>query len=189
MERLRASIGQIYYTKDREVQLSGGTAEDPSSAVVAELGSRLGNHWSTLLTLRHDPHRDEDQIERGRFTLRYSTPEQKLINIDYNYKPNSIEDLDFSFYWPFGHKFSLFGKWKHSYLYERNMNRILGLEYGGRCCWKLRSLVQQFVADEDKDEDDKTRFMLQLELRGMGALGNPVDITMQEMIYGFHNEW
>jgi LPS-assembly protein len=189
MERLRASIGQIYYAKDREVQLSGTTAEeDPSSAVVVELASRLGNHWSTMLTLRYNPHLDEDQIERGRFTLRYSTPEQKLLNIGYNFKRDSIEDLDFSFYWPFGHKFSLFGKWKHSYLYERNMNRILGLEYGGRCCWKLRGLVKRYVANEDKDEEEVTRFMLQLELRGLGALGNPVDATMQETIYGFQNE-
>jgi LPS-assembly protein len=188
MEQLRASIGQIYYGKDREVQLTGDTEDDPSSSVVAELSSRLGNHWLTTLTLRHNPHLDEDQIDKGRFTLRYNTPEQQHINIDYNFKRDSIKDLDFSFYWPFGHKFSLFGKWKHSYLYERNMNRILGLEYGGRCCWKLRTLIQRYVANEDKDEEEETRFMLQLELRGLGALGHTVDRTMQETIYGFHNE-
>jgi LPS-assembly protein len=195
MERLRASIGQIYYAKDREVQLPEPTElteptmkEDPSSAVVAELSSRLDNHWHTTLTLRHNPNLDEDEIDRGRFTLRYTTPEQEHLNVDYNFKRDTIKDLDFSFYWPFGHKFSVFGKWKHSYLYERNMNRILGLEYGGRCCWKLRTLVQRFVADEDKDEGEETRFMLQLELRGLGALGDSVDKTMQETIYGFHNE-
>jgi LPS-assembly protein len=189
MERLRASIGQIYYGKDREVQLTGNTEDDPSSSVVAELSSRLGNHWRTTLSLRHNPHLDEDQIDRGRFTLGYSTPGRQHINIDYNFKRDAIEDLDFSFYWPFGHKFSLFGKWKHSYLYERNMNSILGLEYGGRCCWKLRTLYQRYVANEDKNEEDETRFMLQLELRGLGALGHTVDKTMQETIYGFHNEW
>ncbi|MEW8027278.1 MAG: LPS assembly protein LptD [Candidatus Thiodiazotropha sp.] len=188
MERLRASIGQIYYGKEREVQLTGSEEDDPSSAMVAELSSRLGNHWRTTLTLRHNPHLDEDQIDRGRFTVRYSTPEQEHINFDYNFKRDTIEDLDFSFYWPFDHKFSLFGKWKHSYLYERNMNRILGLEYGGRCCWKLRTLLQRYVANEDKDEEEETRFMLQLELRGLGALGHTVDRTMQETIYGFHNE-
>jgi LPS-assembly protein len=188
MERLRASIGQIYYAKDREVQLSGDALDDPSSSVVAELSSRLGNHFLTTLTLRRNPHLDEDQIDRGRFTLRYSTPEQEQLNIDYNFKRDTIKDLDFSFYWPFSHKFSVFGKWKHSYLYERNMNRILGLEYGGRCCWKLRTLVQRFVANEDKDEEEEARFMLQLELRGLGALGDSVDKTMQETIYGFHNE-
>ncbi|MEW8137787.1 MAG: LPS assembly protein LptD [Candidatus Thiodiazotropha endolucinida] len=188
MERLRASIGQIFYGKEREVQLTGATEDDPSSAMVAELSSRLGNHWRTTLTLRHNPHLEDDQIDRGRFTLRYSTPKQEHINFDYNFKRDTIEDLDFSFYWPFNHQFSLFGKWKHSYLYERNMNRILGLEYGGRCCWKLRALIQRYVANEDKDEEEETKFMLQLELRGLGALGHTVDKTMQETIYGFHNE-
>jgi LPS-assembly protein len=188
MERLRASIGQIYYGKDREVQLTGDIEEDPSSSVVAELSSRLGTHWRTTLTLRHNPHLDQDQIDKGRFTLRYSTQEQEQINIDYNFKRDTTEDLDFSFYWPFGHKFSLFGKWKHSYLYERNMNRILGLEYGGRCCWKLRTLYQRYVANEDIDEEEETRFMLQLELSGLGALGHTVDETMQDTIYGYQNE-
>jgi lipopolysaccharide assembly outer membrane protein LptD (OstA) len=140
------------------------------------------------LTLRHNPHLDQDQIDKGRFTLRYSTQEQEQINIDYNFKRDTTEDLDFSFYWPFGHKFSLFGKWKHSYLYERNMNRILGLEYGGRCCWKLRTLYQRYVANEDIDEEEETRFMLQLELSGLGALGHTVDETMQDTIYGYQNE-
>ncbi|MES9971933.1 MAG: LPS-assembly protein LptD, partial [Candidatus Thiodiazotropha sp.] len=162
MERLRASIGQIYYAEDREVQLTGTTEDDPSSAIVAELSSRLGDHWRSTLTVRHNPNLDDEQIDRGRFTLRYSSAERRQINIDYNFKRDSIEDLDFSFYLPFGHEFSLFGKWKHSYLYERNMNRILGLEYAGRCCWKLRTLLQRYVANEDKDEEEETRFMLQL---------------------------
>jgi LPS-assembly protein len=188
MERLRASIGQIYFAEDREVQLSGSAQEDPSSAIVAELSSRFGDSWRTTLTLRHNPHLSQDQVERGRFTLGYSTPERERITIDYNFKRDTIEDLDFSFYWPFDYRFSLFGKWKHSYLYERNMNRILGLEYGGRCCWKLRALAQRYVANEDKDEEEETRFMLQLELRGLGALGHAVDQTMQDTIYGYHNE-
>jgi lipopolysaccharide assembly outer membrane protein LptD (OstA) len=68
------------------------------------------------------------------------------------------------------------------------MNRILGLEYGGRCCWKLRTLYQRYVADEDNDEEEETRLMLQLELSGLGALGRAVDETMQDSIYGYQNE-
>lgn len=188
MERLRASIGQIYYAKDREVQLSGAAEEDSSSAIVAELTSRLGKHWHTRLTLRHNPNLDDEKVDRGRFTLSYSRPKKEQFNIDYNFKRDTTKDLDFSYYLPFDHQFSLFGKWKYSYLYERNMNRIVGLEYGGRCCWKLRTLVQRYVANEDKDEEEETRFMFQLELRGLGALGHAVDRTMQESIYGFHNE-
>ncbi|MCU7875372.1 MAG: LPS assembly protein LptD [Candidatus Thiodiazotropha sp. (ex Lucinoma borealis)] len=188
MERLRASIGQIYYNDNREVQLTGSTEENPSSAVVAELSARLGSYWQTTLAVRRNPHLDKEQIDKGRFTLRYNTPKRERLNIDYNFKRDTIEDLDFSFFWPFGHKLSLFGKWKHSYLFERNMNRILGFEYGGRCCWKLRTFFQRYVANEDKDEEEESRFMLQLELKGFGALGQAADKAMQEYIYGYQTE-
>ncbi|MES9854844.1 MAG: LPS assembly protein LptD [Candidatus Thiodiazotropha sp. L084R] len=187
-ERLRASIGQIYYSEQREVQLTGSIEDDPSSAVVAELAAHFGSAWQTTLNIRRNPHLEEDNIDKGRFTLRYRSANNELFNIDYNFNRNTIEDLDISAYWPFGQKFSLFGKWKHSYLYERNMNRIVGFEYGGRCCWKLRTFYQRYVANEDKDEEEESRFMLQLELRGLGALGQSADQELQQSIYGFQPE-
>lgn len=187
-ERLRASIGQIYYSEQREVQLTGSIEDDPSSAVVAELAAHFGSAWQTTLSIRRNPHLEEDNIDKGRFTLRYRSANNELFNIDYNFNRNTIEDLDISAYWPFGQKFSLFGKWKHSYLYERNMNRIVGFEYGGRCCWKLRTFYQRYVANEDKDEEEESRFMLQLELRGLGALGQSADQELQQSIYGFQPE-
>ncbi|MCU7851287.1 MAG: LPS-assembly protein LptD [Candidatus Thiodiazotropha sp. (ex Monitilora ramsayi)] len=186
LERLRASIGQIYYRQDREVQLTGAIEDNPSSSVVAEVSARFGSHWSSMLTIRRDPHLEEKNIDKGRLGIHYRTPKQHLLNLDYNFNRDTIEDLDLSFNWPFNHKFTLSGKWKYSYLYERNVNRILGLEYGGRCCWKLRALYQRYVADEDiADQEEDTRFMLQLELTGLGALGSSVDESFEENIYGY----
>jgi LPS-assembly protein len=188
LERLRASIGQIYYAEEREVQLTGSMEEEPSSSVVAELSAHFGTAWQTTLSVRRNPHLEEDNIDKGRFTLRYRSAQQQLFNIDYNFKRDTIKDLNISVYWPFGHQFSLFGKWKHSYLYERNMNTIVGFEYGGHCCWKLRTFYQRYVANEDKDEDEESQFMLQLELRGLGALGQAADHELQRSIYGYQSE-
>ncbi len=188
MERLRGSIGQIYYAQDREVQLTGSTEENPSSALVAEVSARLDQSWRSTLSVRRNPHRETNKVDKGRFTLRYHSVQHDLFNIDYNYSRNTIRDLDISFYKSLGRQVSLFGKWKHSYLYERNMNRILGFEYGGRCCWTLRSFYQRYVANEDKDEPEDSRFMLQLELRGLGALGQAADNELRETIYGYTNE-
>ena len=188
LERFRASVGQIFYRQDRQVQLTGPVEENNSSSLVAELSTRVGSYWRGLLTLRRDSHLDEQQFDAGRLGIHYRTPKQHLINLDYNYSRNTIEDLDLSFNWPFSHRFTLSGKWKYSYLYERNMNRILGFEYGGGCCWKLRALYQRYVADEDAKDlsvEEDTRFMLQLELKGLGALGAGVDATFEEYIYGY----
>ena len=189
VERFRASIGQIYYRDEREVQLTGPTEETSSSSVVAELSTRVGDYWRGTLTVRRDPHLEEGNIDRGRLGIHYRTPRNHLLNLDYNFNRDATEDLDLSFNWPFSHKFTLSGKWKYSYLYERNMNRILGFEYGGRCCWKLRALYQRYVVDEAADEgDEDRRVMLQLVLTGLGNLGSSVDQTYEEHIYGYQTE-
>ena len=189
VERLRASIGQIYYQKPREVQLTGPVEENSSSAVVAEASARFGDYWRSIMTIRRDPHLEQDQIDRGRLGIHYSTPQQRLVNLDYNFNRNTIEDLDFSFNWPFNRRFTLSGKWKYSYLYNRNMNRILGFEYGGSCCWKLRGLFQRYVANEAiVDQVQDSRFMLQIVLTGLGNLGNSVDETLKEYIYGYRTD-
>jgi LPS-assembly protein len=188
VERLRASIGQIYYQKAREVQLTGPIEENVSSSVVAEVSARMGSYWRSTLTLRRDPHLQQENIDKGRLGIHYRTPDQHLLNLDYNFNRNTIEDLDLSFNWPFSRRFTLSGKWKYSYLYDRNMNRILGFEYGGSCCWKLRALYQRYVANEEIDQVEDKRFMLQLELTGLGALGDTVDETLEEYIYGYRIE-
>ncbi|MEJ2453074.1 MAG: LPS assembly protein LptD [Candidatus Thiodiazotropha sp.] len=188
VERFRASIGQIYYREDREVQLTGAVEETPSSSVVAELSTRVGDYWRGILTVRRDPHVEEKNIDRGRLGIHYRAPENRLLNLDYNFNRNTIEDLDLSFNWPLSHKFSLTGKWKYSYLYERNTNRILGFEYGGRCCWKLRALYQSYLSDTDiKDEnaEENRRLMLQLVFTGLGGAGTSVNDVLEEEIYGY----
>jgi LPS-assembly protein len=193
LERLRASIGQIFYFKDRQVQLTGETQEQTASAVVAELSSRLGPYWRTSLNLRWDPDLDESQIDRGRIGLHYRSPRQRLFNISYNYNETTeIEDVDISFYWRFDHRYTLIGDWKHSLFHARDLNRVFGIEYGGRCCWRLRAIYQEYVNETDLDQNiDQaavSRFMIQLELGGLGALGQDVQQTLKESIYGYQPE-
>ncbi|MEN8166928.1 MAG: LPS-assembly protein LptD [Pseudomonadota bacterium] len=193
LERLRASIGQILYFQDRRVQLTGDPQEQASSALVAELSSRLGAHWRSSLALRWDPQREERQIDKGRIGLHYKAPGQQLFNISYNYNAKSeIEDLDLSFHWRFDYRFAMLGDWKHSLLHERALNKVVGFEYAGRCCWSLRAVYQQYVnetdLDQDIDQEYDSRFMLQLELRGLGALGKDPQQTLKESIYGYQPE-
>ena len=197
LERLRASIGQIYYFWDRQVQLIGEPAEATESAVAAELSARLGKNWSSSLNLRWDPQQDERQIDKGRIGLHYRSPEQQLFNISYNYSDQGndltkIEDIDLSFYWQFGHSYTLIGSWKRSLFHKRDLNRVLGIGYSGRCCWSLTALYQHYVKETDLDTNNEqeanTRFMLQLELRGLGFLGKDFRQTLKESIYGYQPE-
>ena len=197
LERLRASIGQIFYFQDREVQLTGETEEQSESAVVAELSARLGANWRTSLNLRWDPQLDETQIDKGRIGIHYRTSNQQLFNVSYNFSDpgddaSKIEDIDLSFYWQIGHRYTLLGDWKHSLFHKRDLNRVLGLGYSGRCCWSLTAVYQEYINETDLDvnidQEADTRFMLQLELRGLGFLGKDIRQTLKESIYGYRPE-
>jgi LPS-assembly protein len=195
LERLRASIGQIFYFQDREVQLLSRTPtqEQTASAVVAELSSRLGSHWRASLALRWDPELEENEFDRRRVGLHYRSPKQRLFNVGYNFDAkNEIEDVDLSFYWRFDHRFTAIAAWKHSLFHQRDLNRVAGFEYGGRCCWKLRAVYQEYVKETDLDENIEqeadTRFMLQLELGNLGTLGTQIRDTLKESIYGYQPE-
>jgi len=195
IERLRASMGQIFYFRDREVQLLDSTPpqDQSASAVVAELSSQLGPYWRTSLNLRWDPELDENEFDRRRIGLHYRSTNQRLFNITYNFDAkNKIEDLDLSFYWRFDHRFTAIGAWKHSLYYQRDLNRVAGFEYGGRCCWTLRAIYQEYINETDLNQDidqaADVRFMLQLELGGLGALGQQVQNTLKESIYGYQPE-
>jgi LPS-assembly protein len=160
---------------------------------VAELSARLGSHWRTSLALRWDPELEDNEFDQRRIGLHYRSPKQRLFNIGYNYNAkNEIEDLDLSFYWRFDHRLTAIGAWKHSLFYARDLNRVAGFEYGGRCCWKLRAVYQEYVNETDLDENIEqaadTRFMLQLELGGLGALGTQVQETLKDSIYGYQPE-
>ena len=100
--------------------------------------------------------------------------------------------MDFSFYWPFDYRFTAIGAWKYSQYYQQDVNQVIGFEYGGRCCWKLRAVYQKYINQTDLnqniEQEADTRFMLQLQLGGLGALGTQIQETLKDSIYGYQPE-
>lgn len=61
--------------------------------------------------------------------------------------------------------------WTYSSLEQETLGSIAGLQYQS-CCWAVR-MVNRVYRDED-DELDRS-LLFQLELRGLGALGNSIE--------------
>ena len=192
-ELLRASIGQIYYFRDRDVQLPDEpTATDNSSILAAETAARLSANWSTRANLFWNPH-DGGQTENASVELHYQNPKNRIFNVGYRYNRGDettdaitrISDTDLSFRWPFGENLHFIGRWKYSLFYERTMDSFAGFEYD-RCCWILRALARHYI--EDNVDDSNTTFMVQLELKGLGAIGSRVDSFLERGIFGYQAE-
>lgn len=190
-ELLRASVGQIQYFDDRRVSLRDNREpDDPSrSAVAGELAARLSRNWSARASLQWNPNEDEEQWEKRILELRYSADDRKLVNLAYRFNVGSgaiqgYEDTDLSFRMPVGRRVQLVGRWLYSLLQEDTVEAFAGIEFG-RCCWRLRVLGRHLKTSAESDGN--TSIMLQLELAGLGALGNQIDKLLERGIYGYQS--
>ena len=184
-ELFRASIGQIYYFRDREVQLLTGLPEqdDSSSPVVGELAARMGDDWSTRASIQWNPHKDQSQIEKGDASLLYRDDDQRVANLSYRFTDKLVKQTDISGRWPITPRLGVVGRWTYSLLHNTTMLGFAGFEYDS-CCWRVRLLAQQLLTSVD-DEPLNT-VMLQFELKGFASIGHEVDDYLEDNILGYH---
>jgi len=186
MELFRASLGQIYYFEDREVQLYGTTVDDDStSAIAAELASQFLPHWNTSLSIMYDPH--ESQIDTSAFRLQYKSDPHHIVNFDYTLRDDgtdseNYEQTDISAYWKIAPKWRALGRWNYSLKDSFSLESMLGVEYDS-CCYALR-LVLSREQDYENDDPDN-RIMLQMHFKGLSSIGNISDRKLADDIPGF----
>jgi LPS-assembly protein len=182
-ELFRASLGQILYFRDLEVQLPGEpVVEAGSSALVAELAAGLGHGWNARGTLQWDPHADRDATENSALLLQYRDGGERLLNLGYRYQRDLLEQTDLSGRFHIGGRIHAVGRWNYSLLDDQTLDLFGGLEYG-TCCWTTRVLARRYV--NDVADDPQTTLMLQLELHGLASIGDRVDNFLHKGIRGY----
>ncbi len=188
VELLRASIGQILYFEDREVTLPGEPVDDDStSAVVGELAARLGGNWQTRAGIQWDPQDGSGgNIDQALAQLSYRDTEQRVFNVGYRLRHGITEQTDLAAIWPVSDKVSLIGRHNYSLRDKRLLEALAGIEYRGSCCWRTRALLRQYT--DSTGNDHNLAFLVQLELNGLGRLGNDIDQTLERGIYGYRTD-
>ena len=182
-ELLRASIGQIFYFRDRKVQLTGETAKkESSSSVVAELASEINQNWRLRTGIQWDPHKSSDNLDNALFSIHYKDGQERVLNAEYNYTRDSVEQMDLSGRWPVNSQWSLVGRWTYSQLFEETVQAFAGIEYDN-CCWRIRLIGQQLLTDIDSDPDNSV--LLQFQLKGLGGWGDADDDFLESNISGY----
>lgn len=185
-ELLRASIGQILYFRDREVQLTSASpvVDDDSSAIVAEVATRLSRNWRLQGGIQWNPHQSDGATERSAIGLHYADPKQRILNLAYRYTAGTIEQTDLSARWPISHQVHLVGRWNYSLLHEKTMESFAGIEYNS-CCWITRFVVRDYRSDANSEGN--LALFLQLELKGLTSLGDKIDQFLERGILGYRN--
>lgn len=128
LERLSASVGQIYYFEDREVNLPGvADQEENSSDVVAEISTRLTRAWSIRAGGQWDVH--DDVTEKSVFSTRYQPDADRVFNLAYRRQRGLLEQVDTSVSWPLSNKWNIVGRWNYALDRSRTIDAFAGFEY------------------------------------------------------------
>ena len=192
-ERVRASIGQIRYFRDRRVTLDGEPEATRTSDLVAEIGLRPTRSWRLQAGLQYDT--DAGRTEKNALNVRYQPDRRSVANVGYRVVRGSgpadtIEQADLSFAWPLAANWRTVGRW--NFALDKDTNRTLeafaGLEYEN-CCLGFRVVARRFLTGDGSDEEDDYShgFFLQIELKGLTGAGRATGALLERSIPGFEN--
>lgn len=176
VQRLRASLGQIYRFEPTQVFLQdcvgeACTADSGGTDYIAELDYRLPFDLSLNTTGQWS--QDRNEVVRGGVGLRYRN-DRVRGDLVYRYREQlpltgtPLEQFDASASTPLFGAVSAVGRWRFSREGSRTLEALGGLEYE-TCCWALRGAYRRYQFNTDLEYT--TGLYLQLELKGLTRIG------------------
>lgn len=184
-EKLRASVGELFYFRDREVALRGNATDTESrSEYAGEVEVRLSPRWSLSADGLWDPEKSE--TTKSNTSLQYRGGRRKLANLSYRSTRPSLEQVDASWLWPLSRAWHTVGRWNYDLDDNRTLEGIAGVEYQS-CCWALR-IAWQTVRNDDAADNNNSLY-LEWEMKGLTGIGDKVESLLQNGILGYQSEW
>ena len=180
-ELVVATIGQKRYFTDSEVFLPGEPVIlDETSDYIAEL------HFGLSQSLNFDFGHQWGEKERGTTQslarLQYRPAGNKIVNLAYRFRRDSLEQGDLSWSWPIASKWNIVGRYNYSFRDEEALEELLGIEYES-CCWGVRLVSRRYISSRDGTRDSSIG--LQLVLKGLSSVGTAADRMLERGILGY----
>lgn len=168
MQRLSASVGQIFRFITPRVQLPGSfnAPEEGATDFIASLDYRLSSAWSAGFSTQWSP--DDRKLNRSSVSLRYRE-DNRRFDVSYRYRQNILEQADIAIAMPVLTSWSISGRSRYSLQDHTALDNILGVEYS-TCCWALQTSYRRFISNARGDFDSGV--YLQLNLKGLTRLGS-----------------
>jgi LPS-assembly protein len=180
-ELMTATIGQTRYFDDRRVALPGmPVATLERSDYIAEVRFLLfrnvnfdfGHQWGAT----------DSGTTKSEARLQYRPARNKILNLAYRYRRDSLEQGDLSWSWPVAKRWNFVGRYNFSFRDQEALEQFFGLEYES-CCWGLRLVSRRHISTRDGTRDSS--FGLQLVLKGMTSVGTATDKLLERGILGY----
>ena len=180
-ELMTATIGQTRYFDDRMVTLPGmPVATTERSDYVAEVRFLLFRNIN--FDLGHQWGASGSGTTKSEARLQYSPARNKILNLAYRFRRDSLEQGDVSWSWPLASRWNFVGRYNFSFRDDKALEQFFGLEYES-CCWGLRLVSRRHISTRDGTRDSS--FGLQLVLKGMTSVGTAADKLLENGILGY----
>ena len=181
VELLHARIGQIFYFEDRRVSLDGSRDEDTKSDAIGELD--IWPNPRTRVSARTVYDQDQSELTERDLSINYSH-DGLAVNFGYYFDDEKLEQSLVSMVYPVNERWTLVAKYHQSLLFDRPVEKLLGINYES-CCWGLKILAgQTWDEDEDFAEPDNSIYF-ELTLKGLSQVGRDIDQQLTGAIPGY----
>jgi len=180
-ELITATIGQTRYLSASGISLpdqpviTGDTSDyiaEVRFMLFDKLNFDLGHQWG-----------EKDRgTTQSQARLQYRPGTNKILNLAYRYRRDSLEQGDVSWSWPLSSRWNFVGRYNYSFEDDKALEQFFGLEYES-CCWGLRLVSRRHISTRDGSRDSSIG--LQLVLKGMSSIGNSADKMLERGILGY----
>lgn len=180
-ERLRLSLGQRFYFVDQQVTLnqSQNTSTETKSDILLAASGTINS--SLRLDSYAQFNQEQSRLERNAFTLNFQPEPGRSLNLGYHFAHPETRQGDLSAQWPLFRQWYGMGRVLYSFRDRDVLESMGGLEYKSGC-WVFRALGQRYVVPGGLKS---SRLLFELELNGLGGLGNNPLRTLRESIFGY----
>lgn len=169
VERLRGSIGRIYYFADRRVNIPADTLTPSTSDIVVEAAARLRRNWFINGTAQLDT--ANSRTQKSNLYLQYNPARNKIVNFGQRYSRLDLHQRDVSVEWPLVARWSIRARALDSIRDSRNLESYVGLQYQS-CCWAFRAMLGRRLVESDPATNHFKHgkfVMFELELTGLAS--------------------
>ncbi|TDP32617.1 LPS-assembly protein [Idiomarina aquatica] len=185
-ERLRLSLGQIYYFDDSRTQLldSQSQVTSSNSEWVGDINWAIDSSWSLRSSIQYDT--ELNRTRKSQTALEYRLDNKNLVQINHRKATNilnsDIEQMGTQAVWQLSNQWQVAANVYYDLSNDRVNDAILGVQYSS-CCWALRVSAYRRI---NRDlESASSAFAMQ-------AAGNPAQfdngVSLQFIISGLSSD-
>ena len=180
-ELVTATVGQARYLSSQGVTLPGEPSfTSETSDYIAEVRFLLYEHLN--FDVGHQWGTGDDGTTQSEARLQYRPEPDKILNLAYRFRRDSLEQGDVSWVWPLTERWNFVGRYNFSFRDEEPLEQFFGIEYES-CCWGLRLVTRRHISTRDGTRDSSVG--LQLVLKGMTSVGTAADRLLERGILGY----